>query len=597
MSPIQIQPLIDHVWQSTLFAVVAGALTLALRKNRAQIRYRLWFAASVKFLVPFSMFIGLGSYVGRHSIGTAVPGSLPVITNSFTESFVVSPSSLIATTSAARVFPVDLILPGLGLLWTIGFIVRVSSWSLRWRQVRAVLRSASPVQLPVSLRAMASPAFVEPGVFGIYDPILLVPEGITARLTPQQLKAVLVHEMAHVRRRDNLATAIHMTVEAVFWFHPLVWFLGTRLMEERERACDEEVLRTGNQPYAYAEGVLKICELYLQSPLRCMSGVTGSNLKTRIQTILAGHIGRDLSFSKKAVLIIAGILALVVPLAVGIIHAAPVQLNKPSFEVVSIKSWKLTNPASQEGQLLAHGRDPFDGRMNPNGRLTATAVTVERLIAWAYNIPTERITGGPAWIGSERYSVEAKAADGAMLAGEVSVRYEQLHLMLQSLLSERFHLKMHTEAKEFPVYALLVTKSGPRLQKANRDCSSALTGTGEILCHGFTGGGPRVGLTGLSITIGELAGFLSSHLDRPVVDRTGITGIFDLKFGPWNPYLKGVPDGAGQTGNSREGNDVDFNSLPTLFTMLEEQFGLKLEGSRAKLDTIVIDGAQIPPEN
>jgi uncharacterized protein (TIGR03435 family) len=596
MIPAQLQPLIDHVWQSTVFAMLAGALTLAVRKNRAQIRYWLWFTASVKFLIPFSLLAGIGSYLRPHSIGRVVPSGLPVMVQNFTESFVVSPSIVMAATPARAALSANLILVTLGMIWAIGFIVLVSFWCGRWSGVRAMLKTASPVQLPINLRAMSSPAFGEPGVFGIYNPILLVPEGITERLTAQQLQAILDHEMCHVRRRDNLGTAIHMVVEAVFWFHPLVWFLGTRLMDERERACDEEVLRAGNQPCVYAEGVLKVCELYLQSPLRCMSGVTGSNLTTRIKSIAAGRIGRDLSFSRKTILVTAGTIALAVPIAAGVIHGTPAQSSKPSFEVASIKPWKLTNPDSREGQLLAHGGDPFDGRMNPNGRLTATAVTLRRLISWAYNVRTERIAGGPAWVDSERYDIEAKAPDGAMRAGEVSVRYEQMHLMLQSLLSERFGLKLHTDPKEFPVYALVVAKNGPKLQKADRDCSSPLTGS-EVLCHGFTGGGPRVGQTGQSVTMVEVAAFLTPHLDRPVVDRTGISGMFDLKFPPWNPYLQGVPEGATQDGNSREGKAVDFNSVPTLFTLVEQQFGLKLEGSRAKLDTLVIDSAQIPAKN
>jgi beta-lactamase regulating signal transducer with metallopeptidase domain len=129
------------------------------------------------------------------------------------------------------------------------------------------------------MKAMISPAFAEPGVFGVRRPVLLLPAGITDRLTPPQLKAIVAHELCHVRRRDNLATAIHMGVEALFWFHPLVWWLGARLMEERERACDEEVLLMGSEPETYAEGILKICELYLESPLRCVSGVTGANLR------------------------------------------------------------------------------------------------------------------------------------------------------------------------------------------------------------------------------------------------------------------------------------------------------------------------------
>jgi uncharacterized protein (TIGR03435 family) len=268
-----------------------------------------------------------------------------------------------------------------------------------------------------------------------------------------------------------------------------------------------------------------------------------------------------------------------------------------SFEVVSIKPWKLTDPGSREGRMLASGMDPWDGRMNPNGRFNATAITLKRMISWAYTIPRERISGGPPWINSQRYNVDAKAADGAMRSGEVSIRYEQLHLMLQSLIRDQFGLKMHRESKEFPVYALRVMKNGPKVQKANRDCSSPQTESVETLCHGFTGGGPRQGTAGQSITMAELAGFLSSQLDRPVVDQTGFNGVFDIKFGPWNPYLKGAPEPAAQIPGRREGAPVDFNSLPTLFTMLEEQFGLKLEPSRAALDTLVVDTAEIPAEN
>ena len=89
---------------------------------------------------------------------------------------------------------------------------------------------------------MSLPARIEPGVLGILKPILLLPKGITDRLPPAQLDAIIAHEMSHVRRRDNLTGAIHMLVEAIFWFHPMVWWIEARLIEERERACDEEVL-------------------------------------------------------------------------------------------------------------------------------------------------------------------------------------------------------------------------------------------------------------------------------------------------------------------------------------------------------------------
>ena len=104
---------------------------------------------------------------------------------------------------------------------------------------------------------------IEPGVFGVFRPVLLLPEGIAQRLTPDQLRAVVAHEMSHVRRRDNVANAIHMLAEALFWFHPLVWWIERRLLDEQERACDEEVLREGGDPQVYAESIMRICEFYV----------------------------------------------------------------------------------------------------------------------------------------------------------------------------------------------------------------------------------------------------------------------------------------------------------------------------------------------
>jgi beta-lactamase regulating signal transducer with metallopeptidase domain len=87
----------------------------------------------------------------------------------------------------------------------------------------------------------------------------------------------LICELCHVRYRDNLTAAIHMFVETVFWFHPLVWWMGMRMVRERERACDEEVLRRGSEPRVYAEGILSVCELYVESPWRARPGSPAVN--------------------------------------------------------------------------------------------------------------------------------------------------------------------------------------------------------------------------------------------------------------------------------------------------------------------------------
>jgi bla regulator protein blaR1 len=166
-------------------------------------------------------------------------------------------------------------------LWACGFSAIAICWLLRWSRVYTLRSSARVVRVRTGLEmpvpVMSASDIIEPGVYGCLRPVLLLPEGIAERLSQAQLDAVLTHEFCHVRRKDNLTATIHMAVQAIFWFHPLTWWIGARLVDERERACDEDVLRLGCEPSVYAESILAVCRLYLSSPLACVSGVTGSN--------------------------------------------------------------------------------------------------------------------------------------------------------------------------------------------------------------------------------------------------------------------------------------------------------------------------------
>ena len=175
---------------------------------------------------------------------------------------------------------------------------------------------------------------MEPGVVGLWRPVILVPSGIEDDLTPRQLAAVLTHELCHIRRRDNTTAAVHMIVEAAFWFHPLVWWIGARLLEERERACDQEVLRICGEPRTYAEGIVSVCRRYVESPMPCVAGVSGSNVNNRIRDIMTNRTAVKLSGAQKAVLASAGAMVLVAP-----ILAQSVAL--PSFEVGAGKRIKI----------------------------------------------------------------------------------------------------------------------------------------------------------------------------------------------------------------------------------------------------------------
>ena len=171
------------------------------------------------------------------------------------------------------------------------------------------------------IELISAPSELEPGVFGILRPVLSLPQGIVDHLNDEQLDSVIAHEFCHIRRRDNLTAALHMLVEAVFWFHPLVWWLGARLVEERERACDEEVVRLGSDPEVYAESILRICRFYLASPLACAAGISGSDLRKRIEDIMTHPILNSLSIGKKLTLGAMGLFALMTPITIGVFTA------------------------------------------------------------------------------------------------------------------------------------------------------------------------------------------------------------------------------------------------------------------------------------
>ena len=332
----------NHLWQSTLFAILVAVSSLALRKNQARVRHDLWLTASLKFLVPFSLLMSLGSRVARMHRSADSQTVFYFVLQTVSQPFHPASRGLLAASLLRW-------LPGVvAILWLAGFVTVIGLWWVRWGRVAAAIRGGVPVshgrevevlrrvekfagiRSPISLRS--SQSSLEPGVFGILRPLLLWPAGISHHLQDAHLEAILAHEVQHVRRRDNLAAAMHMVVEAIFWFHPAVWWLGARLVEERERACDEEVLRLGNEPEIYAESILKTCEFCVASPVACVSGVTGADLKQRIVRIMTQRSVDKLGFLKKLLLVAIGTGAVAVPIITGLIQApvATAQANNDS---------------------------------------------------------------------------------------------------------------------------------------------------------------------------------------------------------------------------------------------------------------------------
>jgi beta-lactamase regulating signal transducer with metallopeptidase domain len=335
----------NHLWQSTLFAGVVALIALALRKHQARVRYWLWVAASLKFLIPLALLIALGSHLGKPNRSTESRGSMYVAVDKISQPFTSAtafdaPAVSSATQPAAPRSWVALVPVLLGVAWLGGFVAVLGSWCVQWRRIAKVVEEARPlldgrelealhqielsVKIPRRIKILTSRGSLEPGVVGIVHPILLWPEGISRHLDDAHLEAVIAHEVCHVQRRDNLTSVVHMLVEAIFWFHPLVWWMERRLVEERERACDESVLEICNRPQVYAESLVKVCEFCVESPLTCISGITGADLKRRIGRIMADSIARKLGLGARLLLLAAGLVAVGAPIMLGQMKGARV---------------------------------------------------------------------------------------------------------------------------------------------------------------------------------------------------------------------------------------------------------------------------------
>jgi uncharacterized protein (TIGR03435 family) len=351
--------LVNHLWQSTVAFLIAWLFALILRNNHARMRYWVWMIASVKFLVPFSLFIAAGEGLRRLFVAPiqrpALAAVMEQITQPYQQTFAQTAQTDLAnvsTLTAATSHHGNLLPYILLSLWLCGFLAIVFSWFRGWRQIRASVRASSRMNLPAELPVLSSPRLLEPGVFGILHPVLLLPEGISDRLNPEQLRTILAHEICHLRRHDNLTAAIHMVVEALFWFHPAVWWIQARLLEERERACDEAVLQSGNESELYAESILNVCKFYVESPLACVSGVTGSDLKRRIVRIMEEQMGKKLDLGRKILLGLAATVVLAVPITFGLVHINPVSAQTNMTQDIA-GDWQGTLHVGKDLRVVA----------------------------------------------------------------------------------------------------------------------------------------------------------------------------------------------------------------------------------------------------
>ncbi len=613
--------LVDHLWQSTVCVALAGLLVLMLRKNRPQVRYWIWLSASLKFLVPFGALSAIGRQVTWPLAAPVMQPQVTIVIDTMSQAFSGPELPLASALPAVGSGIAGLVPAALVTIWFGGFVTVLLRWWADWRSIAEAARCASPLDhgrvaaalrglLPVfgfrkSVVLAASNASFEPGVFGIVKPVLLWPDSMTDRLDDPHIEAILAHELSHIRRSDNLTAALHMVVEAVFWFHPLVWWLGARLIDEREQACDHDAISHGRDPHVYAESILRTCQFSVEAPLACVAGVTGADLRKRIERIMQGPGNERLSAWKKLLLAAAGIVIVGTPLGLGAVSAA--QLKGQSLA----RSQETAASPAQEFEVASVKRNASGNNFvqlggDPGGRFTATNVPLKLLIRQAYQLQDSQIVGGPNWINTDRFDIIAKAP-GPLALPAPGGSPGPFQLMMRALLADRFKLAVHTESRELPIYTLTLArrdgKTGSQLRPAAVDCVAMFAARGR--------GGPppappqpgerppcgmRLGpgnLSGGGVTMAQLSTTLSQFVQRAVVDRTGLSGNFDIDL-TWTPDQ--LPQGRGEPPPGVQLPPIDPNG-PSIFTAVQEQLGLKLDSQRGPMDVLVIDRVEQPTED
>ena len=460
------------------------------------------------------------------------------------------------------------------------------------------------------MRLLISNRIDSPMAVGFLHPAIIIPEDLIAHVPGEEMKQILLHEAAHLARRDDWSNLLSRLLGAAFGLHPVAWWILRQIEHEREIACDDWVVSRTGAARQYAETLAHMVELRAKQrgPHRrheaLAAGVFGrrSRIGERIEMLLLR--GREFSSRVSHARVGLTCLALCCLAAMGTFappwiafaktpalnfsvgpsaHAGVNSTRFSSDEKKSPPMTLLAQAAAGIGQMPAPEKQPpapmFDAisikavsemthmnnmrmispRMEVSQRFRARTLP-EQMIEWAFGVREFQIAGDPAWLKQEYFDVEATV--------ERTATEDQFRKMVQRLLADRFALRVHREMKQLPVYDLVVGRNGPRLT-SNDDPPPGMgaidIGRGQFIAR--------------AATMPLFVSILTDNLDRPVMDKTNLTGHydFDMSF----DFVEGAgwkPIG------------------PVLFTLVQD-LGLKLEPQRATAEMLVIDAVSRPTEN
>ena len=605
---------VEFVLRASLIVLTIALVLRALRIKSAAAQHAVWTGVLfVMMLLP--AWIAWGPKAGVPVLPAqpeVVTSAGPVIENAPEAAVVLE--TLEAPAARPLAWNWEAVFLGVYLLGAAVLLLRLAVGTIRANRLTSI-SCASPVTV------------------GFLRPRIILPVCVVD--WPQaQLDAVLTHEREHVHRRDPLFQWLALFNRAVFWFHPVAWWLERKLSALAEEACDDAVLERGHDPHEYSECLLELARTVQRAGTRVnvvAMAMPGGGLPQRIKTIIAGVRTQHVSRTRMA----CAALACAIPMAVFaagtldhvpqilpllplparpipqppvlIAQASPLQVSskppetppaKLEFEVATIRPSNLrTNADGRELVPIVKGGL---GTSDP-GQISYTGTWLPWLFMTAYGLKDSQQLLTPDWLRSERFDITAKIPAGTTP--------EQFNIMLQNLLLERFRVSLHHESRTLPVYALVVAKNGLKLMESGKLSGDASLPAGTaiggkrdeqgfpILPPSYTGivGWPSDGhvrWTGSRVVLWKMALLVRDRVEYPIVDETGLTGEYDFKLDLPLGARPGAP--TSQAAGPVEASDP----APSIFEALENQLGLRLEQRKAPLDVVVIDHIEkVPTDN
>jgi uncharacterized protein (TIGR03435 family) len=459
----------------------------------------------------------------------------------------------------------------------------------RWTDetAQAILRQATSRRVHLFLHGDLG----TPMTCGILRPAIGLPLDACNWPAPE-LRQVLIHEAEHIRRGDWLVQLLARLVTAAYWFHPLAWVAARRLHLECEHACDDAVVRAGERT-AYAQQLVSMARRLSERPsTSALAMADRRDLARRVDAVLSTARPRGAVGLRAAAVTVA--VALLVALAIAPWRAVAAQST--SLEDVlqiptALTGRRFDNVTIRSGDRQGPSGASFDAK---TGRLIAHNVTLQWLISQAYapvpllefvreepyELNDTRVTGGPEWIERDTFNVEATA--------ELPVTAEDLRAMLRQLLFDSFDLFVRVEKQEKAAYRLVRARDdgrvGPGLKSGEESCAERWK---------TEGGGPGQIVRRCTTLATFAADFtLVEALGRPVIDRTGLSGLFDvtLSYTPTREELSTIWE------TSLAELPPEVLARPSVFAAFEQQLGLRLESTRAATYTLAVDHAARPAQ-